>query len=95
MDNEKEFILYGLGSFDKILGEISKIINGALDDFDLQLILSEALTNAFIPGNKRDITKPIYLRLKIEGTLIKFEIQDSGIGNKKFKISEEISEKTF
>lgn len=95
MEKEREFILYGLGNFPKILGEISKITKGTLDDFDLHLILSEALSNAFIHGNKRDISKPIFLRLKLEDTLIRFEIQDSGTGNIKLMVPEEISEENI
>ena len=94
MEKKESLYLYGLGIFRKYW-EISKITKGTLDDFDLPLILSEALSNAFIHGNKRDISKPIFLRLKLEDTLIRFEIQDSGTGNIKLMVPEEISEENI
>lgn len=95
MEKQREFILYGLGDFPKILDEIAKITKGILDEFDLQLILSESLSNAFIHGNNSDDTKPIYLRLKLEDELIRFEIEDSGAGKKEFKVPEEISDENI
>jgi len=92
---EKEFVLYGLDAFDQILKEVADCIKGALNDFDLQLILSEALSNAFIHGNQRDKAKPIYLRLKLKNSIIEFEIEDTGTSPATFKIPDEITDENI
>ena len=49
-------------------------------NFDIRLILTEVLTNAFKHGNKSDESKPIYLRCKFNIKGIEFEVEDSGEG---------------
>lgn len=95
MSKEKEFILYGLDDFNRIHIEAANFLGEAVDCFDLHLILSEALSNAFVHGNQKDASKPIFLRLKLENNLIKFEIEDTGVNPAKFEISEECLEENI
>jgi len=60
--------------------------------FDINLILTEALSNAFYHGNKGDISKPIGLSYKCNGEVLKLEISDSGETNKNIQIPDEIKD---
>jgi serine/threonine-protein kinase RsbW len=95
VNKEKRFILYGIDNLNQISAEISNLLKNSLDDFDLKLILSEALSNAFIHGNKKDKSKPIYLCFTLKGNLIKFEIKDAGAASGEFIIPDEISEENI
>lgn len=77
-----ELILYGMGKHKEIISKILSDLNVNEDCFDIRLILTEALTNAFIHGNNKNIDKPIYLRYTNDCTSITFEIEDSGPGFK-------------
>jgi len=78
-----QFVLYGLGNYkatvDKIIAELG-IPNNTDNGYDLKLILTETLTNAFVHGNKSCVDKPIYLRYYYNGINVRFEIEDSGNG---------------
>lgn len=87
----KEYILYGLDKHRDVIDEIICYINSPNDDFDIRLILTEALTNAFKHGNKNNIDKPIYLRYAYNCKNVNFEIEDSGTGFKDINIPERIS----
>jgi serine/threonine-protein kinase RsbW len=73
-----EFILYGLKDYNIVINKIIKTLNAKSIEFDLKLILTEGLSNAFKHGNKGDISLPIYLRYTFDGYEILFEIEDSG-----------------
>lgn len=75
-----EIILYGLGNYKEIINNIISDLNVNEDCFDIRLILTEALTNAFTHGNNKNMDKPIYLRYTNDCTSITFEIEDSGPG---------------
>lgn len=60
--------------------------------FDINLILTEALTNAFYHGNNGDISKPISLSYKCDGKTLNFKIIDSGDEDKKISIPDEIKD---
>lgn len=92
---ENEFVLYGLSRYaetiDTIINEIDNVVT--VDNcFDIKLILTEALTNAFKHGNNSDKSKPIYLRYIYNGTIIKIEVEDSGYGSQNISIPEAISD---
>ena len=80
-----EFTLYGLSKYneviDKIIASISKTTSYEIC-FDIRLMLTEALTNAFKHGNNNDEKKPIYLRYSLRNLRIKFEVEDCGQGPK-------------
>lgn len=46
-----EFILYGLSKHKQIIDKITAELNASKYNFDIKLILTEALTNAFKHGN--------------------------------------------
>ena len=62
----------------KVVDKIIEDLNANDDYFDIRLILTEALSNAFNHGNKKKVDKPIHLRYAYDGINIKFEIEDSG-----------------
>ncbi len=88
------FTLYGLSKTENIISEIVEELECHNHYFDLKLILTEALTNAFKHGNEMDEEKPIYLRYEyIPNTkYIKIEIEDSGSDLKDLVIVDEITD---
>lgn len=78
---KKELILYGLDNYkiviNKIISELKEMDN-LIDDFDIRLILTEALTNAFNHGNKKSKDKPIFLRYFLNKKQIIIEVEASG-----------------
>lgn len=79
---KNEIILYGLSKYKEIIDKIMIDLKISNDCFDIKLMLTEALTNAFKHGNKGNNDKPIYLRYYDYGTYITFEIEDCGEGFK-------------
>lgn len=90
-----EYILYGLKKYKEVIDEIVSDINIVEDNFDIRLILTEALANAFKHGNKNNGDKPIYLRIIYDEQGIKFEIEDSGVGFENIVIPEQISDENL
>lgn len=78
-----QFVLYGLGkcseTIDSVIAELN-IPYGSDTCFEIRLMLTEALTNAFKHGNKGCADKPIYFRYSFNGINIRFVIEDSGDG---------------
>ncbi|NMM64754.1 ATP-binding protein [Clostridium sp. P21] len=87
-----EFILYGLSEYKQIIDKVISDLNASQYDFDIKLILTEALTNAFKHGNNMKADKPIYLRYAYDNSNVKFEIQDCGNGLKNVIINENLDE---
>ncbi|MCT4621925.1 MAG: ATP-binding protein [Marinisporobacter sp.] len=87
-----EIILYGLDKHKDVIDKIIDDIEAFEEAFDIRLILTEALTNAFKHGNKNCVEKPIYLRYVFNGENIRFEIEDSGIGIKNINIPDKIGD---
>lgn len=77
---KKEVCLQGICSFKETIENVINTLNIHQFDFEIKLILSEALNNAFIHGNLKNMDKPIYLRYFCDGKKVKFEIEDSGKG---------------
>lgn len=90
-----EFTLYGLSEHKQIIDKIIAELNAPEYDFDIRLILTEALTNAFKHGNDMSIDKPIYLRYLYDSSSVKFEIEDSGNGFENVIIDKELSEENL
>ena len=88
------FTLYGLSKTESVINEIVEELKCHNYYFDLKLILTEALTNAFKHGNEMDEKKPIYLRYEyIKDTrYIKIEIEDSGSDLQNIEIVDEITD---
>lgn len=88
----KEIIFYGIDSYMEIIEQIIKdlCLNG--DAFDIRLILTEALTNAFKHGNNSDKSKPIKLTYYYDGNKVRFQIADCGLDGGNIVIPDEISD---
>ena len=49
---EREYALYGLDPLEQIIIDVLEYLDDSIDFFDLQLILSESISNAFSMGIK-------------------------------------------
>lgn len=87
-----EFILYGLSEYKQVIDKVISELNASEYDFDIKLILTEALTNAFKHGNNMNVDKPIYLRYSYDNSSVKFEIQDCGTGLKNVIINDHLDD---
>lgn len=76
---ENELVLYGLDKYEEAIDKVINDLNAFEYYFDIKLILTEALTNAFYHGNDKDKNKPIYLKYYYECSNVVFEIKDSGV----------------
>lgn len=92
---KKEFILYGLDRYREIIDIIIKDLNIVSESFDILLILTEALTNAFKHGNNSDNEKPIHLRYNYDDNSIKFEVEDCGKGFKNITIQDDVLDESL
>ncbi|MCT4563895.1 MAG: ATP-binding protein [Maledivibacter sp.] len=90
--NKKEYVLYGLDNHKKVIDDIITTLDTPNDDFDVRLILTEALTNAFKHGNDNRVDKPIYIRTTYDEKSVNFEIEDCGRGFFNKPVVEEILE---
>lgn len=88
------FTLYGLTNYENAISEIIDDLKCHNYHFDLKLILTEAITNAFKHGNKMDEEKPIILKYEyIKKTkYIKIEISDAGSDVKDIEVIDEITD---
>lgn len=86
--------LYGLSNSDAIIKGMIEDLECYKHDFDLRLILTEALTNAFKHGNNMDEKKPIYLKYEYvkETSYITIKIRDSGNDLKDINITDKITD---
>lgn len=84
-------ILYGIDNYNKIIEDVIKKLNAYDYYFDIKLILTEALLNAFEHGNKSDKTKPINLFYNFDGKYLTFKITSSEKNLPKINIPEAVS----
>lgn len=89
---KNEVCLQGVYSFKEVIDNVINILNVHNCDFEIKLILSEALNNAYIHGNLRNVNKPIFLRYFYNGKKVKFEVEDSGKGFLSESFKNEISD---
>ena len=82
MDLSKEVVLYGLKDYEQTIDKVIKELNYEHNYFNMKLILTESLSNAFNYGNNADSSKPIFLRYNRNQEIIKLEIEDLGLSNK-------------
>ena len=95
LEIKDEICVIGLTSFKEIIEKIINSLKLSNFVFEIKLILTEALNNAFIHGNLKDKNKPIFLRYLYDGKSIKFEIQDSGLGFENVNLKKEIQEENL
>ncbi|MCM1992699.1 ATP-binding protein [Oceanirhabdus seepicola] len=92
---KNEFVLYGLTKYKEIIDKIINDLKVIHDNFDIRLILTEALTNAFKHGNDGNDGKPIFLRYTCDDIKIVFEIEDSGTGFRNIVIPDKALDETL
>lgn len=85
-------VLHGLKNYLKIIDKIITDLDAYDYSFEIKLILTEAISNAFIHGNNKDKTKPIRILYYFDGARIVFEIKDSGLKSVEFGISKTIND---
>lgn len=90
-----EMLFYGTDDMCEKLDGIIKILNLENQCFEIKLIMSEAINNAFIHGNKNDKNKPISVEWNLEDNLLKLYITDCGCGFKDFEFCKEINEENI
>lgn len=90
-----ETVLYGTSNCMDIIDKIISDFKLFKYSFDVKLILTEALTNAFKYGNDKDSSKPIYLKCFHENKYLQFEIEDCGKCEKKISIDDCCCENIF
>ncbi len=86
---KKEYTLYGLEGYTNIIDNIIDLLDTDSKNNELRVILTEALSNAFIHGNKEDPSKPICIRVFTNKSSVRFEIEDCGTGFGNIKASQE------
>lgn len=87
--------LYGIDNYASVIDNVIKTLNVNDYYFDIKLILTEALLNAFEHGNNSDKTKPIDLISTFDGKCIMFEIVHYLSNSKNIKIPNNISDENL
>lgn len=81
MQNTKgEVVFYGVDDINSKLENILKDLNLKEQSFETKLILSEAINNAFIHGNKGDKEKSIYVQWNLSKEILTLTVTDCGEG---------------
>lgn len=75
---EDKTIFWGVKNLNKKIDQIIEELNLNKMHFKLKLIMSEAITNAFIHGNEGDENKPVIVKWNLEDDYIKINVDDSG-----------------
>jgi len=88
-------VLYGIDDISEKLDRIIKTLNLEKQYFEIKLIMSEAINNAFVHGNKSDKNKPISIGWNLADDLLKLDITDCGCGFKDLKFCKEINEENI
>lgn len=91
-ETQDRFVFYGIENISEKLDDIISKLNVEEKYFEIKLIMSEAITNAFVHGNKRDKSKPIIVMCKKEKDFLKIKVQDCGKDKKKLALKREINE---
>lgn len=90
-----EVVFYGLDTLNSELDNIVKNINVENQHFEIKLVISEAVNNAFVHGNKSDKNKPIYVEWEMMEKNFTVTITDCGTGIKDIEICKEINEESI
>ncbi|OOM14644.1 ATP-binding protein [Clostridium saccharobutylicum] len=92
-DKNGELVLYGLDSINNKLDNIIETLNLKDQHFEIKLVISEAVNNAFVHGNKSDKNKPIHVKWGMEENNFILTVTDCGTGINDLEITREIDEK--
>jgi serine/threonine-protein kinase RsbW len=87
-----ETVVYGIKDIERKIDSIIDELNLKDECFGIRIILNEAITNAFIHGNKSDATKPICLKFEFENNMLKIEVKDCGKGLGSVTVKDKIDE---
>ena len=92
--NEGEVLFYGLEGIDKKLDNIISTLNLDKQNFEIKLIMMEAITNAFFHGNnsKEDKLKLVCLHYELKDNLLLIEVTHCGESFKNISIPKEIND---
>lgn len=90
-----ELVLYGLDSINSKMDNIIETLNLKDQHFEIKLVISEAVNNAFVHGNKSDKNKPIHVKWEMKENNFILKVTDCGIGINELKITREIDEKNI
>lgn len=90
MNAGREYVIFGIDNYKKVIDEIEADLSLEEKFFDIRLILTEAITNAYYHGNNGDRSKPIHIAYSCVNNSLHIEVRDCGDGSAKIKIPEEI-----
>ena len=90
-----QVVFYDIDNISERLDIIIKTLNLKKQYFEIKLIMSEAVNNAFIHGNSRDRNKPIYVEWEVKENLLRLEVTDCGCGIENVECDKEINEKNI
>lgn len=85
-------MFYGLNDINEKLDNIIEALNLRDRYFEIKLIISEAVNNAYIHGNNSDNSKPISVEWELKDDLLSIIVKDCGQGIKNINLHEEIDE---
>jgi serine/threonine-protein kinase RsbW len=91
-DKSGELVLYGLDNINNKLDNIIETLNLKNQYFEIKLVISEVVNNAFIHGNNSDRNKPIYVKCEVEEKKFILTVTDCGTGINNLEICNEINE---
>lgn len=94
-ENSGQYVFYGIKRYNDAIKNIVDNLRAGEIFFDIKLLLTEALVNAFEHGNNADEHKPVYLNYEYDGNTIRFNIKDSGGSYKEIGIPETLPEKNL
>ncbi len=92
LNTENEMIFYGLDNINNKLDELIEILNLKSQCFEIKLIVSEALNNSFVHGNKSDKNKPIHMTWELDEKKLTLIVTDCGSGIENLESYKEINE---
>lgn len=91
-ETQDMFVFYGIDNISEKLDCIISNLDVGKKYFEIKLIMFEAITNAFIHGNKKDKSKPIIVMWKKEREYLNIKVEDCGKDKKKLVLKKEIDE---
>jgi serine/threonine-protein kinase RsbW len=82
--------LYGISGCEEVIYKVINELYLKKMEFDIKLILTEAISNAYYHGNNEDDSKPIFLSYELTGKVLNLKIKDVGSNNIELYIPDEI-----
>ena len=90
-DTNGKVVFYGIEDINNKIDKIIENLNLNNQHFEIKLIISEALNNAFIHGNKSDKNKPIDVKWNIYENNLTLTVTDCGTGIEGLEIKKAIN----